>query len=700
MNKIAFVCISLIIVACSSLAMSGSGRSFEDKYLWLEEIEGQKAVDWAKEKNTPTKKELEGDRRFSFFKQMSEQIAMAKDRIPRVNLMGGMIHNHWQDDKSVRGVWRRTTVKEFKYNNPKWETLLDIDKLAKDENENWVYAGSDCLPPKYDLCLLRLSRGGRDAAVYREFKISEKKFVEGGFYLPEAKSQVSWLDENTLVVGTNWGEGSLTKSGYPRIAKVWRRGTPLSSAVKIFEGQEEDVSAGVDVIHTPQGVFALGYRNTSFYESEKFLFDSQLDEHQPLDLPKDSQIIGAYKGLLLLSLRSDANVQGQTFKQGSLLSIELKGQQNGGLGLVRPIFSPDGTRFLESTIVTQDYIVISVLEHVKTKLLKYTLQNDVWTETAVNFPSTGSAWFMGSDPFDTKYLTMYSNFLEPSQLSLLDDKKVIRLKTLPPRFNATGLKVKQEFAISRDGTRIPYFLVGKTRLKLDGKNPTLLYGYGGFESSMTPYYSGVMGKLWLERGGVYVLANIRGGGEYGPAWHQAALKHNRQKAFDDFIAVAEDLVNKKITTPEHLGIQGGSNGGLLVGAVMVQRPELFNAVVCEVPLLDMLRFTKLGAGSSWIGEYGDPEISEDRAALEKYSPYHNLRTDVKYPRAFFVTSTKDDRVHPAHARKMAARMEELNKPFMYYENMEGGHSASANLRQRAYMAALEYIYLARQLGLR
>jgi len=667
----------------------------EDPYLWLEEIQGEKAMAWVKEQNQRTVAELEAVPEFQGSVKRFLDILDSREKIAYPSLRGKYVYNFWQDTAHIRGVWRRTTLEDYLLPQPNWETVLDVDALAKAENENWVYKGVVCLYPDYRHCMISLSRGGGDAVVVREFDAVTKSFVTNGFQLREAKSNVNWKDPDTLWLGTDFGEGSLTKSGYPRIAKEWKRGTPLEQARTVFEGKAEDVSAGVYSIHTPEGRYDLARRAPDFFSSEAFLIrDGRLVK---LEIPPDVSDFDIFKKQMLISLRTDWKPGKIVYKQGSLLAIDLERFLAGNRNF-RILFEPTERTSLDSVSTTKDLLLVSILHNITSRLYAFRFQGGEWPQTEIPTPKMGSAGVSATSEQSNDYFVNYTDFLPPSTLQLVRGTGAPQtVKTMPVFFNADGLKVEQLETASADGTRIPYFLVRRQNLELNGLNPTLLTGYGGFEIPSRPGYRALDGAGWLEKGGVFVVANIRGGGEFGPRWHQAALKKNRRKAYEDFIAVAEDLVARKITTPQHLGIEGGSNGGLLVGAALTMRPDLFGAVVCQAPLLDMKRYSKLLAGASWQAEYGNPDDPETWAYIRTYSPYHNLVKDKKYPKILFTTSTRDDRVHPGHARKMAARMLEQGHPFYFYENTEGGHAGAANNRQRAYMNALAYAYLWKQL---
>ena len=676
----------------------------DDPFLWLEEVEGKRALEWVEQRNSESLAELQADPRYERFFAQAEALLNAKDRIPYGSIRGPHIYNFWRDAGHVRGIVRRTSLESYRTAEPEWETVLDVDALAKAENENWVYKGIDWLAPGYERCLVKLSRGGTDASVHREFDTLAKRFVEGGFELPEAKSDVAWLDRDTLLVGTNWGEGTLTESGYPRVAKRWKRGTPLAKAETIFEGRHEDISISPRVMDSGEEMLAMIAQSLTFYTGAYHLIggDGKL---QRLPLPESVDLAGFYSGRILFTLRDAWEVAGRTFPQGALLAIDVAAvRATGELPRIETIYTPDDRTSIEGVTVSSSGLYVSLLQNVKGRILRFGVdaKSGEWSAEPLPLPDNGTVSLSAANPHSETVLVNYEDHITPDRLSEYDAgaNALTLLKSLPARFRADDLQVSQHIARSADGEAVPYFVIHRKGLKLDGSTPTILYGYGGFEISLKPSYSATIGKLWLERGGAYAVANIRGGGEFGPRWHKAALKTNRQRAYDDFIAVAEDLAKRGITSPKRLGISGGSNGGLLVGAIFTQRPDLMNAVVCRVPLLDMLRYTKLLAGASWAAEYGDPEDPKMRAALLKYSPYQNMFPGRKYPKVFIETSTKDDRVHPGHARKMVARMREQGHPVLYFENTEGGHAAGANLKQHARRYALEYVYFSRQLGLK
>ena len=692
--------IAAFIVGVSMTIGVSAAFAQEDPYLWLEDVTGDRAIAWVKQQNVKSQKTLEASPQFAAIRDKTLDVLNSRARIPAIVKRGEWFYNFWQDEKSVRGVWRRTTIAEYRKAEPQWETVLDLDQLARDEKENWVWKGATCLYPTYDRCLLSLSRGGADATVMREFDTLSKSFVAGGFELKEAKGSAAWIDRRTLFVQTNFGPGSLTKSGYPRIVKEWKRSTPLDSAATIFEGTENDISVG-GFKSEQKGYAAKQFvrRGVTFFTTELFLREG--GKLTRLDVPADAQVSHA-RDSLWLRLKSVWSIGGKTYAQGSLIAMNferfLKGDRNFDL-----LFEPTERKSLAEWTLTKNHLILNELDNVKSSIWEFGLVNGKWhRQTNVKVTGKMSVSAVDADESDD-YFVNGTGYLTPSTLWLrtagkgADGAPQESLKSLPAFFDATPYKVEQYEVTSKDGEKIPYSVVLRKDMKWDAKTPTLLYGYGGFEISQTPAYSATVGNAWLNNGGVYVVANIRGGGEFGPRWHQAGLKANRQKVFDDFIAVAEDLIAKKITAPRHLAIYGGSNGGLLVGAVAVQRPELFRAVLCAVPLLDMKRYDKLLAGASWVAEYGNPDDPKEWEFMSKYSPYQNVKAGVKYPTFLFLTSTRDDRVHPGHARKMMARMLEQGHDVMYYENIEGGHPAYANNQQLAYRTALQYSFLLKEL---
>ena len=691
-----------IVVAAAMAATLVSAQApapapAEDPYLWLEEVTGEKALAWAKERNAQSVGLLESQPGFKALHERLLAIYNSRERIPAVEKLGSHLYNFWQDEKNPRGIWRRATLAEFRKAEPAWETVLDLGKLSADEKETWVWKGADCLFPEFRRCLLSLSRGGKDAVVLREFDTQDKAFVKGGFEVPEAKQQAAWRNADLVYIASDFGPGTLTKAGYPRVLKRWKRGEALAKAETIFTAQESDVGVW------PQVRQERGQR----YERFTRLIDLPLEREEylhsdrrwiKLDVPRDAEVeIGS--GLILVRPRTDWTPAKTAIRGGSLAAIELE-RYVAGSREFEVVFAPAARVSLQSVTIMKSVVLLDLLDNVKSRIVEARREAGAWKLRDVAVPAAAAIEVSAFDhDAGDAYWMKATSFLDPTTLYLAragDDARE-RMKSLPAFFDAKGLKVEQFEASARDGTKIPYFAVMREGTKLDGSNPTILYGYGGFEVPMTPNYSGTIGSAWLEQGGVWVLSNIRGGGEFGPEWHRVARRAGKQTTHDDFIAVAEDLIRRGISSPRHLGVMGGSQGGLLVGAAFTQRPELFRAVVSAVPLADMKRYHKLLAGNSWMGEYGNPDDPKDWAYLSKYSPYQNLAKGKKYPKVFFTTSTRDDRVHPAHARKMVARMMEQGHEVLYFEYLEGGHASGANPTQQAYTWALTYTFFQKEL---
>jgi len=666
----------------------------EDPYLWLEDVTGQEALDWVRARNAETLAELSGSARFAELRDGIRQVLDSDDRIPFVARRGGYLYNFWQDAENPKGLWRRTTLDEYRRDQPGWEILLDVDALARAEGENWVWQGATVLRPGgYRIALVHLSSGGADASVVREFDVEQRRFVADGFTLPEAKTDVGWIDADRIYVGTDFGPGSLTTSGYPRLVKEWRRGTPLAQAQTVFEGKAEDV--GVGASHDPTEGFErdLVSRMIDFFRSELYLRDD--DGLIRIDVPEDANV-DVHREWLLIRTRSPWQVGSASYPAGVLLAARLDAYLAGERDLT-VLFEPDEHTSLSYYSWARDRLILVMLRDVRSMLAVLTPTSGQWQRSELpGVPDYAQADIVEADPYDsTEYMLLASGFIQPGTLSyghVGGDSEPI--KRAPSFFDATSMSVRQFFATSADGTQVPYFVVGSS----DGPAPTLLTGYGGFEISLTPSYSGVVGRGWLARGGTYVVANLRGGGEYGPQWHRSATKEHRHLVYEDFAAVAKDLIERGITTPDRLGIEGGSNGGLLMGVMLTRYPEMFGAIVIQVPLLDMRRYHELLAGPSWMAEYGDPREPTQWEYMRPYSPYQNVSAEAQYPPVLLITSTRDDRVHPGHARKMTALLGETGHEVSYYENIEGGHGAAADNEQRALKAALVYEFLWRKLG--
>jgi prolyl oligopeptidase len=704
-----------MLVGCNPTQDNGSPNAVSsipavletvDPYLWLEEVEGDRAITWVNQQNKRSVDEIQSQFGYEANLAAAIELSVSKARIPYGSIRNSIVYNFWQDEANVRGLWRRTPLANYGSAEPDWETVLDIDELATNEDKNWVFKGAECLQRqgvKVTRCMIALSDGGKDAVIRREFDLESRSFVESGFVTTEAKHDIAWIDRDTLLVGTDWnGDGStLTASGYASSLRRWKRGQPMNEALELYSVPATHVGVFTSSVELDSGKVIYWAQEAATFFSTVYTL---LHDEKPLRIPvPPKSVLGSiYKGYQFVTLQQDWELESQqkTFHSGDLIAFNIQSfLDSRQLPPVELVFRANERQAVSDIRVSKRGALLSIIDNVASRLLQVDRDAAGWTTTEIQLPGSGKASIVFADKHVDTTFVNYEGFLTPDSLLKLDgaSNSLSVLKSLPAKFNSQGLIVEQKYAASKDGTSVPYFVVRREDTRMDGSTPTLLYGYGGFEISMSPRYSAGIGRLWLEKGGAYVLANIRGGGEFGPAWHQAGLKQNRQRIYDDFIAVAEDLLASKLTSTRHLGIMGGSNGGLLMGVMMVQRPELWNAIVVQVPLLDMLRYHKLLAGASWVDEYGDPDVPEERAFLETISPYSNFDPDQKYPIPFFVTSTKDDRVHPGHARKMAKRFEESGKPFLYYENVDGGHSAAANRKERAKRMALEFTYLSERL---
>lgn len=691
--KIGVIASTALILACSPKGDT------QDPYLWLEEVEGDKALAWVEEQNKASLGYLETLPTYDSMYARNLAIYNSDERIAYPTMMGDRVYNYWKDASNTRGLWRRTSLDNYVGNDVVWETLLDLDELADQEGEDWVWKGSTCLRPDYKRCLLRLSRGGADATVVREFDTESREFISGGFYVAEAKTQLSWIDEDTVFIGSDFGDGSLTDSGYARTSRLWSRGTPVEEAKEVFAGEQTDVAVTVYRGWDRQTSYDVVHRTPTFFTAIRYLY-AEDGNHRKIDIPDDASFHGLVNGQMIVELKSDWVPDDATYVQGTLMSIDFDRFMDGARDF-HVIYVPNDRSAIKrgNVVSTRDYLIVNLLEDVTSKLMRFSFNGDEWVGSEVKTEKLGNISLITADDQSNVFFFSYQGFLKPSTLYGANQggDSIATLNSLPDFFDSTGMTVEQHFAISADETRVPYFLVLPANYKPNSNTPTLISGYGGFEISRTPSYNASVGHAWLERGGAFVVANIRGGGEYGPRWHQAALKENRQRAYDDMAAIAEDLIARGVTSADNLGVRGGSNGGLLTGVMLTQRPELWGAVVVQVPLLDMKRFNHLLAGASWMDEYGDPD-TDDWEYIREYSPYHNVRDDVDYPKAFFTTSTRDDRVHPAHARKMVARMREMGHDLYYYENTVGGHAGASDNTQAARLQALIYSYLWDQLA--
>ncbi|WP_138512989.1 prolyl oligopeptidase family serine peptidase [Maricaulis alexandrii] len=673
-----------------------------DPRVWLEEVEGEEALDWVEGQNERTFARLQGDERYQGLYDQALEIYQSEDRIPYGSYYGGYVWNLWQDAEHTHGLWRRTTLESYLTDTPDWDVILDVDALSETEETNWVWRGANCLAPDYDRCILTLSDGGSDAAVRREFDISDRAFVEDGFVTPEAKGGVSWVDADTVMVGLATSEADSTTSGYPSVTYRWERGTDLSEATEALRGDRTDVGLFSFRVEDVDGtVYMMASEADTFYETTWWYLPEGSEPVQ-LPLPAKSTIQELYAGELVFTVEEDWTpvADGPTYESGSLLSFTFADfAETGELPAVKTVFVPGPRQSLGSIGATASALLVAIDENVVGGLEAFHYADGQWTSDTVPVPDNMTISLGSTNMHEDIAFMNAEGFLTPDTLYTVNaaELEVEPIKSIPERFNTEGLIVEQLEAESTDGTMVPYFVVRHEDTVMDGTTPTLLYAYGGFQVSIRPSYSGSRGRLWLENGGAYVVANIRGGGEFGPSWHQAGLKMNRQRIYDDLISVAEDMHSRGLTSPRHTGVYGGSNGGLLTGVMYTQRPDLWNAVVSAVPLLDMLRYHTLLAGASWMGEYGDPSDPDEGAFLRSISPYHNVDANGEYPELYLFTSTRDDRVHPGHARKMAHLLEELGHDYLYYENTAGGHSAAANLAESARRDALLYTFLMQKL---
>ncbi|WP_426022508.1 prolyl oligopeptidase family serine peptidase [Brevundimonas sp. PWP3-1b1] len=687
--------------------LTPAGVAAADDHLALEQVDGAQAMAFVAEENRKSLAVLTGDPRYETFRAEAEAILTATDRIPTPSFLGDGVGNFWQDAANPKGVWRRTTLDSYRTATPQWETLLDIDALSKAEGKDWVFKGADCLAPDETRCLINLSDGGKDAVVVREFDLTTKRFVDGGFNLPEGKHRIEWLDRDTLLVATDFGAGTMTESGYPFIVKTLKRGQTLAQATEVYRGEQGDGGYGVSpaVYRDKDGkvTAVIISRPLDTFRSETWGL-SHDGKAQKLNLPERVGISGVIDGRLVFSPDQAWSFDGQDYAAGALLALPLAvlGETRLDIHIGRDsavVFQPTARQALQGVAVLSDAIVAAVTDNVAGRLMQFRPAAQGWTASSITVPDNLAVGLGDSSKARGEVFVSTQGFLVPPTLSLADADAatLTTLKSAPAKFDASRDVTEQYEATSTDGTKIPYFITRPRDMKLDGSNPTIMLGYGGFQVSLNPAYKPEMGKLWLERGGVFVQANIRGGGEFGPDWHQAALDGNRQKAFDDFAAVARDLEQRGVTSPRRLGIYGRSNGGVLTSVSITQHPELFNAAVIESPLVDMLRYHELPAGASWIGEYGDPRIPEEAEWIAKYSAYQQLRPDVTYPRVYLTTNTRDDRVHPGHARKFAARLGDQGHDHLYYEDTAGGHSNDADPVANARRWARHYVYLSQQL---
>jgi prolyl oligopeptidase len=692
MRLVAAVAGALLSLASCWVALAAAAN---DPFLWLEEIRGQRAQKWVRAQNEQTLRSLRADEDYRDTLADASAIVGAKDRIPYGSLAAGWVHNFWQDERNPRGLWRRTSLRAFRDGHADWETLIDLDALAASQGRDWTWRGAECLAPAFARCLIRLSRNGGDTIVVREFDIASKSFVRNGFDIGDGKTDVSWVDLNTVIVATDWGKGSLTASGYSRVVKLWNRSEPLDDAKTVYQGKSTDVAVRPVVYFDQKGsaeIFVV--RTIAGSDSEVHYVDAN-SRVTRIAVPRHLDFKGLHARQVLFHATRDWDVGGTTIKQGALVAFSLDEYigNGGALPAVKLLFTPERRVSVADVKLGRDAVYLSLLDSVKGRIHEVTYDGQQWFWRRLNLPDNGSAEVVSASAVDAEVLIKYESFVIPDRLYLAskgkDPKKIV---SLPDRFDASGIDVAQYEAVSADGTRIPYFFVRRQGAGNKGNTPTLLYAYGGFQVSTTPWYWSTAGKLWLEKGGAYAVANVRGGGEFGAVWHQAATRERRQNNFDDLTAVARDMIARGFTSPRRLGLIGSSHGGLVASGVFVQNPDLFNAVSAQLPLTDMLRYKRLAsAGSNWIAEYGNPDDPQQRALISRWSPYQNVRAGVRYPRAFFLSATRDERVHPGHARKMAAKLGAMGgQAPLYFETSDTNTT-------RAEQLALTFTYFRQQL---
>ncbi|MGI9377528.1 MAG: prolyl oligopeptidase family serine peptidase [Tsuneonella suprasediminis] len=687
------------VAAIAPLLIAATAQS-GDPYVWLEDIHGEKALAAVDKWNAETMAALTAAPTYEKDRVEAKAIMDDDAQIAEPGqVMGDVVTNLWQDARHTHGLWREASLASFKAGKPEWKTLIDLDALSKAENQKWVWHGADCLAPDYKRCLISLSPGGSDADVVREWDRTTGKFVDGGFELPQAKSGVTWQDSDTLLVGTDWGAGSMTDSGYPRVLKRWKRGTPLSSATTVMEGAPSDISVGSFAIMDGDKRYVFVTRATSFYTSRAWV-EGAGGALMPVPMPDTADLHGIIDGKLLAYLNKPMG----EFKAGSVVSWPIAPIAEGKAPAPSLVFAPTDKQAVQSVATTDHAVWINLLDNVSGKLLALRSDgNGGWAQTVANLPDKATiALDAGDDKSDTVFATVQSFTVPPTLYAVGADGKADAVQSLPAKFDASQIDVEQYFATSKDGTKVPYFLARKKGVSKPAA--AFIHAYGGFRAAQLPTYlttqpyrAGPVAMWWVNEGQVYVLANIRGGGEYGPGWHDSALRQNRQRAYDDLYAVAEDLVARGLTTKGRIAVSGRSNGGLLAGVAVTQRPDLFGAAIIGSPLLDMKRYSHLLAGASWMAEYGNPDVPGDWAFIRKYSPYQAVKKGTKYPPVFFYSSTEDDRVHPGHARKMAAKLIDYGNPVYFHEYRLGGHSVGGDHGEDAVRAALIRAYLDRVL---
>ena len=686
----------IVGLSTAALGTAASAAPAPDPNLYLEQVDGARALATVKAWNAKTLAALEKQPGFADYRAKALALLSTNQKIAEPDqILGDKVLNFWQDDQHPRGIWRLSPLAAFASGQPQWRTLIDIDAMSAADKKNWVFKGADCLSPAYVDCMVSLSNGGGDAVEVREFDLDKGAFIPGGLFIPNAKSNTAWASPDSLYVGTDFGAGSMTDSGYPRIAKLWKRGTPLSSATVIAEGQKSDVSiSALTAVDGPRTWHTLD-RSVDFYH-HKISHIADDGRLIPSPLPDDAQLIDVIDGRMIGSLKT----AWQGHPAGALVAYSIPDVLAGKQPAIETVFVPNEHQAVEDVSASQSILWVKYLEDVSGRLTAFTRAPDgTWSGSPVALPDKSTIHLNATaHSSDLAFATVEGMLTPPTLFAVQPGAAPAAIQALPPQFDASNMVVEQNFATSPDGTKIPYFLVH--RKDVTGPVPVLMHAYGGFELAQTPSYlvhepyrSGPLGLFWVQEGNAYVLANIRGGGEYGPRWHNAVLRENRQKAYDDLYAVAGDLVARGVTQNGRLAVSGRSNGGLMASVAITQRPDLWGGAIVGSPLVDMKRYSHLLAGASWMGEYGNPDVSSDWAFISKYSPYQNLKCGVRYPVPFIYTSTRDDRVHPGHARKLAAKLQQCGDKFYYDEAIEGGHAAGIVPEEDAQRVALEAVYL-------
>ena len=670
----------------------------DDPYLWLEEVDGERALAWVETQSAATLTRF-GDTRFAADRDTLAAIFDRPDNIPVIARRGTKVFNFWKDAAHPRGLWRTTTLDSYRGERPEWDILLDLDALAAREGEDWIWSGAATLPGSHDRAILMLSRGGADAVVLREFDLSSHDFVSAGFILPEAKGGAAWLDRDTLLLSSALGDGMATSSGYARTVRLWRRGTDPSTAPVIFETGADHMSVWADLDRQAEDERVWFVERVGFFDIVVWIGD-RTGPKTRIDLPTDVQ--GQWhSGWLAVKRRTQWTIGGDTHPPDTVLGISFPAFLDGDRRFTK-LFEPTERRALQGLFWSGGRLVLSILDDLKPVFEVLTPSGVGWARQRITgLPDIGVAhvWSLDvrTEESTGDLLASAQDPLTPPSLYLIPPRAAPQLlKRGPQAFDPAGLAMARHEAISEDGTRIPYVQVGPPGNT--GEAPVHLSGYGGFGISMLPYYNSAVGKLWLERGGTGVVANIRGGGEFGTAWHDAGRREEKRLSHDDFAAVAADLVRRGVTLPGRIAAEGGSNGGILITNMLTRYPELFGALFCTIPLIDMRRYAKLHAGASWIAEYGDPDNPADWAFLAAISAYHQAVPGRPYPPILIATSRRDDRVHPGHARKMAAKLQAMGYEAYFYEPAAGGHGYGKDNAERAAFTALGYNFLRRAIG--